>query len=115
VVTVLTFKFTLVPAIAVAVEGSTTSEKSCVGRTMKCPLEVAVPPEVLTWRGPVMAPEGTETVRLVAEAAVTVAATQLLLGPVKRTVLALGDRRKPVPVRVTVFQAVVVHLATSPH
>jgi len=32
----------------VAVEGSTTRVKSRVGRTMKCPLEVAVPPEVVT-------------------------------------------------------------------
>lgn len=55
-VTVLTFRFTLVPAMVVAVEGSTTRVKSWVGRTMKCPLEVAVPPEVLTWSGPVTAP-----------------------------------------------------------
>ena len=38
----LTLRFTLVPAMAVVVEGSTTKVKSWVGRTMKCPLEVAV-------------------------------------------------------------------------
>jgi len=56
VVTVLTFRFTLVPAMAVAVEGSTSKVKSWVGRTMKYPEDVAVPPEVVTWRGPVTAP-----------------------------------------------------------
>jgi hypothetical protein len=60
VVTVLTFKFTLVPATAVAIEGSTTKVKSWVGRTMKWPVEVAVPPEVMTWRGPVTAPWGRQ-------------------------------------------------------
>jgi hypothetical protein len=67
-VTVLTFRFTLVPAIAVAVEGSTTKVKSWVGRTMKYPEEVAVPPEVLTWRGPVTPPVGTVTLRSVRSA-----------------------------------------------
>jgi hypothetical protein len=43
VVTVLTLRFTLVPAAAVAGEGSTTRVKSWVGRTMKCPVEVALP------------------------------------------------------------------------
>jgi hypothetical protein len=97
VVTVLTFRFTLVPAIAVAVEGSTTKVKSWVGRTMKYPEEVAVPPEVLTWRGPVTPPVGTVTVREVEEAAETGAATQVLPAPVNLTVLALGVGRNPVP------------------
>ena len=53
------------PAMEVAVEGSTTRVKSRVGRTMKWPVEVAVPPEVVTWRGPVVAPAGTVTVLIV--------------------------------------------------
>jgi len=61
-----------------------------------------VPPEVVTWRGPVTAPVGTVTVREVEEAAETDAATQVLLGPVKRRVLALGVGRKPVPESTTV-------------
>jgi hypothetical protein len=56
----------------------------------------------MTWRGPVMAAVGTDTVREVEEAAETIAATHVLLGPVKRTVLALGVRRKPVPEMTTV-------------
>jgi hypothetical protein len=56
VVTVLTWRLTLVPAMAVTVVGSTVRLKSGVGRTTKCPVEVAVPPEVVTEMGPVVAP-----------------------------------------------------------
>jgi hypothetical protein len=52
--------------------------------------------------GPVAGPVGTVTVRLVLVAAVTDAATQVLLGPVKRTVLAPGLGRKPIPEMPTV-------------
>ena len=45
-----------------------------------------MPPLVLTWRGPVTAPVGTVTVRLVDEAAVTVATTHVLFAPVRQTV-----------------------------
>jgi hypothetical protein len=56
VVTVLTWRLTLVPAMVVTVVGSTVRLKSGVGRTMKWPVEVAVPPEVVTEMGPVVAP-----------------------------------------------------------
>ena len=58
----------------------------------------AVPPLVVSWRGPVVALLGTVTVSVVAVAAVT-GATAQLLPAVNRTVLAAGVRRNPVPVR----------------
>jgi hypothetical protein len=65
VVTVLTWRLTLVPAMVVTVVGSTVRLKSGVGRTTKCPVEVAVPPEVVTEMGPVVAPVGTTAVIVV--------------------------------------------------
>jgi hypothetical protein len=91
---VLTFRLTLVPAIAVAVEGSTTKLKSWVGRTMKWPVEVEVPPEVVIAMGPVVAPTGTVVV------------TVVVLGtekPETVVLLKLTEERPPnfVPVMVT--------------
>jgi hypothetical protein len=51
--------------MAVTVVGSTVKVKSWVGRTTKCPVEVVVPPEVVTEMGPVVAPVGTTAVIVV--------------------------------------------------
>ena len=65
-----------------------------VGTTLKVAVEVAVPPGVVTLRGPVVAVAGTVAVMLVAELTVKLVA----LTPLNRTAVAPV---KPVPVRVT--------------
>ena len=64
--------------------------------TVKLVALVAVPPRVVTLIGPVVAPEGTMAVRLVAEAEVTVAVT-----PLNLTSFLLATGSKFVPVIVT--------------
>src|SRR5437870_5377430 len=65
--------------------------------TVKFVALVAVPPRVVTVIGPVVAPPGTSAVRLVVEAAVTVAGT-----PLNLTWFSLATGSKLAPVIVTV-------------
>lgn len=64
--------------------------------TVKFELEVAISPPTVTVMRPVVAPEGTVAVRVVVEAAVTVAAT-----PLNSTALFAAVREKWVPSMVT--------------
>src|SRR6185312_15779089 len=68
------------------------------GVTVKLPLDVAVPPAVVTLRGPLVAPAGTTAVSWLSESTVKLLASV----PLKLTRLAPV---KPLPVSVTVLPA----------
>jgi hypothetical protein len=81
----------------VAVAETALSVKSGAGRTTKWPVEVALPPVVVTWRGPVMAPAGTVVLSWVRLTVVAEAGTRVLSAPVNVTVFSPAVGLSPEP------------------